>query len=209
MRGRGSAARSPRLASLTRRLRRHPLPARGRGVRHALFGDPSMNDQTTAPPAPSRSRPKRKTFTGNRALADRGAAALRDRPRRHLRRRRRRAADESRPPRQAPPQGADRPPRPLRAGGDAPLRAAQPEELRHRHGHLSARLLHDEAQSAPERGGGAAARLCRHPSAAADLLRAGRAGADPRARPLAARDHRHACRRHDARRPARMASSAA
>ena len=34
--------------------------------------------------------------------------------------------------------------------------------------------------------------FCRHPPAAAGLLRAGRAGADPRARPLAARDHRHA-----------------
>ena len=62
--------------------------------------------------------------------------------------------------------------RPLRAGGHAPLRAALAEELRHRHRHVSARLVHDEAQSAPEREDGAAAGLRRHPSAAAALDRA-------------------------------------
>ena len=46
----------------------------------------------------------------------------------------------------------------------------------------SARLLHDEAQSAPQREDGAAAGLRRHPSAAAALDRAGRARADRRAR---------------------------
>ena len=45
-------------------------------------------------------------------------------------------------------------------------------------GHLSARLVHDEAQSAPQREDGAAAGLRRHPSAAAGLDRAGRARAD-------------------------------
>ncbi len=67
----------------------------------------------------------------------------------------------------------------------------QPEELRDRRRHLSARLLHDEAQSAPQREDGAAARLRRHPPAAAALDRAGRHRADRRARPLAPRDDRH------------------
>ena len=60
-----------------------------------------------------------------------------------------------------------------------------PEELRHRHGPVSARLLHDEAQSAAQREDGAAAGLRRHPSAAAGLDRAGRARADRRAGALA------------------------
>ena len=60
------------------------------------------------------------------------------------------------------------------------------EELRHRHRALSARLVHHEAQPAPQREDGAAARLRRHPSAAAALDRAGRARADRRAVALAA-----------------------
>ena len=61
-----------------------------------------------------------------------------------------------------------------------------PEELRHRHRPVSARLVHDEAQPAPQREDGAAARLRRHPSAAAALDRAGRDRADRRAVALAA-----------------------
>ena len=53
-------------------------------------------------------------------------------------------------------------------------------------GDLSARLVHDEAQSATQRENGAPAGLRRHASAAARLDRAGRAGAD-----------RDACRRAD------------
>ena len=47
----------------------------------------------------------------------------------------------------------------------APLCAALAEELRHRQRHVPARLVHDEAQSAPQREGGAASRARRHPSA--------------------------------------------
>ena len=61
----------------------------------------------------------------------------------------------------------------------------------HRQRALPARLVHDEAQSAPQREDGAAARLRRHPPAAAALDGAGRDRADRRARPLAARDDRH------------------
>ena len=56
---------------------------------------------------------------------------------------------------------------------------------------LSARLLHDEAQSAPQRENGAPAGLCRHSSAAADIDRARRAGADRRTRANAADADRH------------------
>ena len=55
-------------------------------------------------------------------------------------------------------------------------------ELRDRPRPVPARLVHDEAQSAPQREDGAAAGLRRHPPAAAAVDRAGRAGADPRAR---------------------------
>ena len=85
-----------------------------------------------------------------------------------------------------------------RARGDAPFRAPEPEELRHRHGHLSARLVHHEAQPAPQREDGAAAGLRRHPSAAAALHRAGRDRADRRVVALAVRTDRHAGDRHDA-----------
>ena len=70
----------------------------------------------------------------------------------------------------------------------------QPEELRHRPGRLSAGLVHDEAQSAPQREDGAPAGLRRPPSAAAGLDRAGRAGADGRAGALAEDPDRHAGR---------------
>ena len=80
---------------------------------------------------------------------------------------------------------------------------SEPETLRHyvrlsqkNHAidlaHLSARLVHDEAQPAPEREDGAPAGLRRHPSAAAAVDRAGRAGADGRAGALAEDADRHA-----------------
>ena len=75
-----------------------------------------------------------------------------------------------------------------------PLHAAQPEELRHRHGRLSAGLVHHEAQPAPQREGGAAARHRRPPSAAAGLDRAGRARADRPPGALAEDADRHAGR---------------
>ena len=52
-------------------------------------------------------------------------------------------------------------------------------------GHLPARLVHHEAQPAPQREDGAAAGLRRHPSAAAAVHRAGRDRADRRAVALA------------------------
>ncbi len=74
----------------------------------------------------------------------------------------------------------------------------QPEELRHRHGPVSARLVHHEAQPAPQREDGAAAGLRRCASAAAALDRAGRDCADRRAVALALGADRHAGDCHDA-----------
>ena len=131
------------------------------------------------------------TFTGNRALANRRGADLRNRPPGFHRRRSRSARTLHAAPRRAGAQERNRPARPVRARDDAPLRPPVAEELRHRYGALSARLVHDEAQSAPQRENGAPARLCRHPSAPADLDRPGRAGADGGAGRLAAQAHRH------------------
>ena len=94
-------------------------------------------------------------------------------------------------PRRAGAQGGHRPAGPLRARDHAPLRAPQPEELRHRYGPLPARLLHHEAQCAPQRAHGAPAGLRRRASAAAGLDRAGRAGAHGRARALSDHAHQH------------------
>ena len=88
----------------------------------------------------------------------------------------------------------DRPAGPQRAAGGAALHAAQPEELRHRHGRLPAGLVHHEAQSAHQREGGAPARHRRPPSAAAGLDRAGRARADRSPGALAEDADRHAGR---------------
>ena len=125
--------------------------------------------------------------------AARGAADLRDRPRRHDRRRSRRAGAVHAAPRRARAQAR----RSACPGLSEPetmrhyVRLSR-EELRHRHRALSARLLHDEAQSAPQREDGAAAGLRRHPSAAAGLDRAGRARADRPAGALAEDADRHA-----------------
>ena len=98
----------------------------------------------------------------------RRAADLRDRPRRHDRRRSsRRRSSPTRSPRRPAPQASDRTAGSLRAGSRAPLCAAVAANYVDRCGPLSARLLHDEAQSAPEREDGAAAGLRRPASAAA------------------------------------------
>ena len=88
--------------------------------------------------------------------------------------------------------GPDRPAGAQRAAGGAPFHAALAEELCDRQRALSARLVHDEAQPAAQREDGAAARLRRHPSAAAALDRAGRARADGHAGALAEDPDRHA-----------------
>ena len=98
---------------------------------------------------------------------------------------------------------------PQRAGGGAPLHAPVAAELRDRPRPFPARVVHDEAQSAPQREGRAAAGLRRHPSAAAAGNGAGRAGADQPARLLAARPHGHARRGDEPQGRARMASCAA
>ena len=67
--------------------------------------------------------------------------------------------EEEAAPRRARARGRHRPARPLGARDDAPLRAPQPEELRHRHGPVPARLLHHEAQPATQREHGATAGL--------------------------------------------------
>ena len=69
---------------------------------------------------------------------------------------------------------ADRPRRAHRAGDGAPLHPPLPPELCDRPRPVPARLLHDEAQSATEREGGADAGLRRHPPAAAGRHRPGR-----------------------------------
>ena len=195
----GGVASAPPLY-LRRNPSPKPSPRKGeraltsrRGFRETFC----MNDQGR----PTRAEPiaaERKTFTGNRGLAIEEALLF------EIGRNEVTGVDVDMPATKgdrlgkASPQGADRSAGTLRARRDAPLRAAQPEELRHRPRHLSARLVHDEAQPAAQRAGGAADRLCRHPPAAAGLLGARRAGADPRARPLAHRDHRHAFGRDDA-----------
>ena len=132
--------------------------------------------------------------------ADRGAADLRDGPARPLRRRPAGAAEGQGSPERPAPHRRDRPAGPQRAAGGAALHAAQPEELRHRHGRLPAGLVHHEAQSAHQREDGAAARHRRPPSAAAGLDRAGRARADRSPGALAEDAHRHAGRGDVARR---------
>ena len=73
---------------------------------------------------------------------------------------------------------ARRPARPCGAAGGAPLHAPVAQQFRYRQRHLPARLMHDEAQPAPEREAGAAARLRRPASVAAAIDGAGRAAPD-------------------------------
>src|SRR3546814_6234801 len=63
--------------------------------------------------------------------------------------------------------------RPLRARDGAALYAAQPPELRDRPRAVPARLVHDEAQPAPQREDRAVAGLCRCPPARPRRYRAG------------------------------------
>ena len=85
----------------------------------------------------------------------------------------------------------DRPSRPHRAGGGAPLRAPFAQQLFDRRRALSARLLHDEAQSASQRENGAPTGLLRRSSAATDLHGPGRARTDRRPRASAPDDDGH------------------
>ena len=78
-----------------------------------------------------------------------------------------------------------------RARGRAPLRAPVAQQLFDRRRHLSARLVHDEAQPAPQREDGAPARLCGRPSAPARLDRARRARGHRSARQGLVHDDRH------------------
>ena len=138
------------------------------------------------------------TFSGNRGLADRGAADLRDRADGYDGGRSAGAGQVLGAARQDDAYGTAGTAGAVRAGDDAALRAAEPKELRHRHRHLSARVVHDEAQPAPQREDGAAAGLRRCASAAAivDGHRCGRA--DRRVVALALGADRHAGHRDDA-----------
>ena len=109
----------------------------------------------------------RKTFTGHRALAMEEALIFESRPRGSHRRRCRRTGGLHAAPRRPRAHDAHRSAGPFRARDDAPLRAPVAEELRHRYWPLSARLVHDEAQSAPQRAHGPPAGLWRHSSASA------------------------------------------
>ena len=130
--------------------------------------------------APERHAERRTTFTGNRGLQHRGAADLRDRAQPARLRRRSAGAAEG----QRPRSDGLRRTAPIGLPG-----LSEPEVVRHYvrlsqknyaidMRRLSARLVHHEAQSAPQREDGAAAGLRRPPSAAAGLDRAGRARAD-------------------------------
>ena len=91
---------------------------------------------------------------------------------------------------------------------DRPARLSEPETVRH-YTRLSRQnyaidlglfplgIVHDEAQSAPQREGRADAGLRRRPSAAAAGDGSGRASGDRRACSLAARPHRHARHRDE------------
>ena len=88
-----------------------------------MLNAPGTPDQRRRPTMRAR---RAQTFTGNRGAADRGAADLRDRPAATTT-----GVDLPEPPKRSKArlggferEGADRPARPHRAGGDAPLRAA-------------------------------------------------------------------------------------
>ena len=81
-------------------------------------------------------------------------------------------------PRGAAPRRAAAPARARRAGARPPLHEALDAQLRHRHGLLPARQLHDEAQPARERAARDAARLQGSPPAPGGGRRPGRARAD-------------------------------
>ena len=88
----------------------------------------------------------------------RGGADLRGRAHGYDRRRSAGAGEVLSQARPARTHRAARAARPHRARGHAPLRAAQPKELRHRHGAVPAGLVHHEAQPAPQRAHGASCR---------------------------------------------------
>ena len=121
----------------------------------------------------------------------RGGADLRDRALRRDRRRHRGAGAVSIAAGPACARRRARSAGPDRAGGGAPLRPPVAQQLFDRRRDLSARLVHDEAQSAPQREDGAPAGLRRRASASARFDRARRAGRHRGARQGADDDDRH------------------
>ena len=112
----------------------------------------------------------RASFTGNRGLDIEEALIFetgRVTPRASTSRRRRRLPPGS------GPMGARRSAGPHRARGGPALRAALAQQLLDRRRNLPARLVHDEAQSAPQREGRPVAGICRRAPAAAGFDRAG------------------------------------
>ena len=97
-------------------------------------------------------------------------------------------------PREAPARGARCPARGLRARDRPPLQPRLTPQLRPRHRPVPARLLHDEAQPAPERAGRRAARTRPPAPGAGPAAGAGGARADVAPRALAQRDHGAAAR---------------
>ena len=161
------------------------------GGRAPLFGDGSMNDQGR----PTRAEPvaaKHETFTGARGLATEEPLLF------EIGRADITGVDVDMPATKGDRLGKHRRKTPI----DLPA-LSEPEAMRH-YVRLSQKNYAIDMGIYPlgsctmkhnprlNESGGAAAGLFRHPSAAAGVVRAGRAGADPRARPLAARDHRHA-----------------
>ncbi len=147
------------------------------GLRSRAEGDGAMtvNPSGWRPSAPTNEPVETRTVTGNRALmleepllfeigsAEQTGVDFADVPATKRAARRPRAV------------ASDRPARPQRARGGAPLHAAVAAELRDRPRAVPARVVHDEAQPAPQREGGADAGLRRHPPAAAAGDGAGRA----------------------------------
>ena len=124
-----------------------------------------MNLKAARPVRKAASDVPRETFTGNRALDMEEAlifeAGGSTRPASTSRSRRPSPRDSGRSaPRRARSAG------PHRAGGGASLRPPVAQQLFDRRRHLSARLVHDEAQPAPQREDGAIAGLCRRASSA-------------------------------------------
>ena len=135
--------------------------ALGKGIRH----------ERSRPPDPPRNGrpPVARNLHRKSRVGHRGGADLRDRAPRCDRRRYRRAG--ALPVKAGPARARkrDRTARAVRAGGDPPLRAAVAQQLFDRRRNLPARLVHDEAQSPPQRKNGAPAGIRRRPSAAAGL----------------------------------------
>ena len=144
-----------------RRARRSRSPAGAACIR-ATRSAATTQGSTTRCSSPSRSGARRRTSTGSSRRWCRDEADLREvaarPPRRHA------AEATTFPPRgsrRAPARAAAAAARARRAGDRPALHRAVDAQLRHRHGLLSARLLHDEVQPARQRAAGDASRLSR------------------------------------------------